>query len=193
MSWLESLGVSGMPDSQYVFLLLALGGALMAALSKFRSRRLTPKEKPNRSKTRKPINTRGRITVHDNPFKIGCRKPLKLPQAQCIAIYRDEQLRMHSEAVAALLVALKGLGIEYRREEPVIVDYRQFFLVDVWCPGIRVGFECDGAQHRQQKPRDFDRDAIIRRLTGFRIIRKYNGWYSAPRLRERILNELGRL
>jgi hypothetical protein len=36
------------------------------------------------------------------------------------------------------------------------------------------------------------RDEDIAAVTGFRVIRKFNDWYTKPGLKERILYELGR-
>jgi very-short-patch-repair endonuclease len=184
---------AGMQGEQFLLIMLAIGVAVMFGLSKFRSRRRTPKEKATRVKLRRTIARRGRITILDNPLKIGLRQPLKVSQAQCVAIYRGEQLKIQqSPAVEALENELRSLGIPFRREEPIIVDYKRFFLVDVWCRNNRIGFEADGSHHRQQHPYDNDRDAIIQRLTGFKILRSYNRWYFKPGLRDRVLIELGR-
>ena len=140
----------------------------------------------------KRIPTRGPVKVRDNPQKRRYIKPRSKSQAQCIAEYRDEQLRYYSPAVEALESALRGLGIHYRREEPIIVDYKRFFLVDVWCMNIKVGFEADGQGHRMQNVYDRDRDTIIQAKTGFGISRQFNGWYLKPALKDRILVELSK-
>lgn len=161
-------------------------------LSKFRSRRKQPKEKPDRRQPRKPIARRGHITVHDNPLKIDCRKAFTGSQADCIAKYRTHNLARYSPALEALDAAHRGLGILFRPEEPIIVDYRTFFLVDRWCYNIKVGWEADGNQHKGEDVHDRERDALIQRLTGFRIIRHWNSWYLRPGLSQRILIELGK-
>lgn len=176
------LGLGGRSGVQTFLITLAIVSlVVMAAFFPQPKKGLKPK------KTRKPIPRRGPIRVRDNPLKANCRKPLKKTQAQCIAEYRAEQLANTSPAVEALESALRGLGIRFRREEVVLVDYRRFFLVDVYCPDLRICFEADGQQHKEQRVYDNDRDAIIERLMVCKVIRRWNGWFLSGDLKHKIL------
>ena len=170
----------GMPDSEWFLILLAAAGALMFGLSKKRSRRIHPKERPPKRPSRR-----------DNPFKAHlARYPFETKEAWARRA-QAQNMAFPSDARDALCVALRGLGIPCRIEEKIVVYGRTYFA-DVWCYEHRVWFECDGFHHKAQRSKDQGRDEDIAAATGFRVIRKFNSWYTKPGLQQRILIELGR-
>jgi very-short-patch-repair endonuclease len=181
MSWMEHISFSGMPDGEYFLVLCPLVGALMAyGLSKLRSRRLTPKERPPKRPSRR-----------DNPFKQHlARYPFETRESWAKRA-QAQNLAFPSDARDALCAALRGLGIPFRPEEKIVVHGRTYFA-DVWCYKHRIWWECDGAHHRKQRLKDLGRDEDIAYATGFRVIRRFNHWYTKPGLSDRILIEIGR-
>lgn len=172
---LERLGLSGMSGEQFFFLLLAVGFALMVVISKFRSRRQTPKE-----------SGPAYISRRDNPFKEGYRRYSEAERLEWERKAQLENLARKSEAVDALCRALLSLGIDHKREEKVKAFGRTYFI-DVWCPRLRLAFEADGAHHRLTRPSDRRRDEAIRQTLNCKICRRWNRWYLTGDLKRKIL------
>lgn len=161
---------------------------LLVSLMVFRPQ---PKTGLPPKKRRKPIPTRARRSRRDNPFKSQYRRHTEEQSSAWANEKRAENIAKQSDARDACCAALRASGIRHRIEE-VICAYGNFYFADVWLPDHKVWFECDGAGHKAQKDYDHGRDEDIAAVTGFRVIRRWNGWYLRPGLQERILIELGR-
>jgi hypothetical protein len=94
------------------------------ALSKLRSRRLTPKERPAKRPSRR-----------DNPFKQHLRRYSYESTAQWAARAAAQNAACKSEVRDALCSALRGLGIPFSIEEKITV-YGRIYFADVWCPSL---------------------------------------------------------
>jgi very-short-patch-repair endonuclease len=177
---LEIPGVSSMRGDTIIFLLLA-AGAVMVALSKYRSRRLVPKERPDRGRQRRQIARKSRFKLFDNPLK-----PYKLPPTESIRRKAEEcrarQIAAENPAELQFATILRQAGLhplqirdpgDIRGFRYQVIFYRvgSFIVVDFVCDHQGIVFEIDGrASHESQKGYDAGRDRWL--LTqGFRTVR----------------------
>jgi very-short-patch-repair endonuclease len=142
----------------------------MFGLSKFRSRRRTPKEKPKNVKRRKPIPIRSHFRLYDDPRKPRTQRyptPAVIAKAEQ---YRAQRFANPSAGEVAFDEILRTIGIAFERER---IFYRtgSFIIVDFYVPSRSLVFEVDGSQHTRQIGYDAGRDQWIRQAHGVRTCR----------------------
>ena len=114
----------------------------MFGLSKFRSRRRTPKERQRKPKSRRPIPNRSAFKLYDNPLK---PRTQRYPTHALIAKaeqYRAQRLANPSTAAEIL----DRLDIPYERER---IFYRtgSCIIADFFIRSRNMVIEVDGSQH----------------------------------------------
>jgi very-short-patch-repair endonuclease len=84
-----------------------------------------------------------------------------------------------------LLKGKQVMGFKFRRQHPITVDHdlrghRTYFIIDFYCPELKLGIEIDGPIHDTQKHYDQLRDFLlsekgisIYRLTNDEVSRLY--------------------
>jgi very-short-patch-repair endonuclease len=83
-------------------------------------------------------------------------------------------LRQHKTRTEALVWSLvrrkQLLGLKFRRQHPI-----GGFVVDFYCPALRLVLELDGDGHSRRDERTYDqtRDSILKGL-GYRVVRLRN-------------------
>jgi very-short-patch-repair endonuclease len=144
-------------------------------LSKFRSRRRTPKEKPPKRKSRKPIPIRSTFKTFDNPLKSYRQRYPTRELIRRAEECRAKQLACPTAAGDAFGEILRAAGVVYQREA---IYYRTgaFILIDFLAHGSsrKVAFEIDGAQHRLQRGYDVGRDRWLMQGHGIPTVRFWN-------------------
>ena len=172
---LEYFGLSGMSPDQLVWLLLAAGVALMVALSKFRSRRLTPKERVAELKRRRPIARKAHLKTCGNPLK-EYREVPRWKLERWAMERRASQLDDHGmpiwPAELAFYLILRQLTQGIKLQEPFYTP-QTFILADFYIPQAKLVFELDGSSHSTQIGYDAERDAWLKSL-GIRTVRVPN-------------------
>lgn len=150
-------------------------------LSKERSRRRSPKDKPPRYRGRR-----------DNVFKQHlARYPFEELKAFAERCAADNLRKISPEQKEAARV-LRSLGMHPKFEVVKEIEGR-WVIIDILCEFERLIVECDGQQHRKTKDKDRWRDEKLKTIYGWRTIRKWNSWFLKPGLRERLLIEIGKL
>lgn len=138
-------------------------------LSKLRSRRRSPKERPEKKKKRYVIPRKARFKLYDNPLK-----PYRLQPTEDIRRKAEEcrarQIAAENPVELWFAGILNQLGVKFQYQ---VMFYRvgSFICVDFICPEHKVAFEVDGeAYHQGQEGYDNGRDRWL--LTqGYRTIR----------------------
>jgi very-short-patch-repair endonuclease len=120
-------------------------------------------------------------------------KPPTVEQIAFAEKCRQQNLGFHSPAIVALEQALREIGIGFEREVVTWFDGNRFVIVDVLCRGIKIIIEADGAGHLHQKRYDIQRDTMLREVTKCEVIRRYNGFFLQPNLKERLTDLLGEI
>jgi very-short-patch-repair endonuclease len=153
--------------------------------SPFKCPKPIKRHRPDRGvpKTRAPRH-------RDNPFKSQYARWPSEKREEWERKAQAQNLTCKSQAREALCSALRGLGIECRKEERVRAFCNTYFI-DVWCPTLRIGWECDGAGHRNSHPRDRGRGEDIAKVMNCRMIRRWNRWYLTGDLKQKILVIIG--
>ena len=68
-------------------------------------------------------------------------------------------------------------GLKWHRQKPIIyeeiMDKKNFFIADFYCPSFKLVVELDGAIHDQQQEYDAARTAILESL-GYHVVRFSN-------------------
>jgi very-short-patch-repair endonuclease len=163
-------------------------------LSKFRSRRRTPKDKPPKRKSRKPIPIKSTFKTYDHPFK---KFHQRYPTRELIRRAeecRAKQLAAPTAAGDAFAEILRSAGVVYQREA---IMYRTgaFILIDflAHCTKGKVAFEVDGAQHKLQRGYDVGRDRWLMQAHGIPTVRFWNDQVlkHSPNVAARVRAELG--
>ena len=110
---------------------------------------------------------------------------LRYPDAVKLAIARDLRQRpTPTERFAWSLLRRRGvLGLKFRRQHIVCG-----FIVDLYCPTLRLVLELDGNQHLHQSQLGYDtaRTAVLE-SRGYSVIRMNNNDVSRKRLVEVLL------
>jgi very-short-patch-repair endonuclease len=161
---LGHIDLAGMSSAQFLWLLLAIGIALMAyGLSKTRSRRLTPKERVAQLKHRKPIARKAHLKTCSNSTKTYREVP-RWKLERWAREKRASQIDEHGmpiwPAELAFLLILRRLTQDIRIQEPFYTP-ATFILVDLYVPSVKVAFELDGSSHGSQIGYDAERDAWL--------------------------------
>jgi very-short-patch-repair endonuclease len=81
------------------------------------------------------------------------------------------QKKTRAEALVWSMVRRKQLlGLKFRRQHPI-----GGFVVDFYCPALRLVLELDGDAHtaRDERAFDYERDSILKGL-GYRVVRLRN-------------------
>jgi very-short-patch-repair endonuclease len=188
---LGHIDLAGMSGAQFLFLLLAIGCALMAALSKFRSRRLTPKERIAQLKRRRPIARKAHLKTCGNPLKNYRTVPQWKLQRWAME-KRATQLDEHGmpiwPAELAFHLILRRLTQDIRIQEPFYTP-QTFMLRDFYVPSARLVVEIDGGTHGSQIGYDAECDQWLA-SKGIKTIRIANATVQrSPYVAEQIARE----
>jgi hypothetical protein len=191
-SAMDFLGLAGMSSDQFVLILLAVVGALMAyGLLKTRSRRLTPKERIAQLKRRRPIARKAHLKTCGNPLK-QYREVPRWKLTRWAWEKRATQVDEHGmpiwPAELAFYLILRTLTQDIRIQEPFYTP-QTFLLRDFYLPSAKLVFEIDGTTHGAQMGYDAECDQYLAGL-GIKTIRISNATVQrSPHIAEKIARQ----
>jgi len=151
--------------------------------------RACPKMGKKPRKPRRPLAVRGRLKRR--ALAIRWRQPTFEQKSFAVRCSNENRARSADEApTVALRAVLAELGVRFWQEEIVWYDGDLFVLVDFWLPDHKIGIELDGLQHRRQHVYDWEKDKMVREVTGFTVKRFWNSWATKAGLRDRVVEML---
>jgi very-short-patch-repair endonuclease len=80
--------------------------------------------------------------------------------------------------VWSIMKGKQMMGFKFRRQHPITVDHdqrghRTYFIIDFYCPELKLGIEVDGPIHSTQRHYDQLRDSLLEEK-GIKIFRLTN-------------------
>jgi very-short-patch-repair endonuclease len=142
-----------------------------------------PKKGKKPKAKRRPIPIRGNIRRRALHLRY---RPPSVEEKAYAEKCRRENLRFPSPAMEAADAEFRQMGIGFEREVIFWYDGNCYFIVDGVARGLRLIVEADGQHHKFQQRYDAQRDKLLRQITGFEILREYNGWFLKQDLRGRL-------
>ena len=77
-----------------------------------------------------------------------------------------KEMTISEQRIWSLAKGKQLMGFKFRRQHPITVDHdqrghRTYFILDFYCPELRLGIEVDGPIHDSQKHYDQLRDSLL--------------------------------